>query len=551
MPRTDLRAACVCVAAAAATLLAAWSLAAPTHSGYQSRGPEDEAHRAFRLDGAAAAALSLTALVSAVASSAGIGGGAILVPLFNLLLGFSIQMATTLSQAAILGGSVGAVGFSLTRRHPTDRRKRLIDFALAKVLMPSLLLGVSLGRAPLGWSHATAAAGLTPPPTPPLCRAGVLLNIILPAWALVASLSLLIVYLTAKTLAAGMALHRAEEEGRAEMAQGLLATQQREQAALGDRGLAAGSLDLLRGYSDEESEGGGGGEAGQVPGAEHPSWSKPGGGEAGGSAPDGAGPLTVALHSLGDPGEVGGGWETTGGRLHCGHQLGLSDAVLRPQARGGGGVPWGDIAQLLGVWAAFAGLQLGKDAFPRGAWQYGALFASQALLAAAAAALAIGRAGSKSEGPESLGAPLLYASGRAAEGDVVGGWTPRRLAAVSAITVAGGVLAGALGIGGGMVLGPMLLHLGVLPQVASATASFFVLVSSGSSVAALAAAGRLNLEYGAVLAATCLLSAVAGVALVGKLVKRSGKASLVVFLLAGLLAAGGVCTAIGALPSPE
>lgn len=44
-------------------------------------------------------------------------------------------------------------------------------------------------------------------------------------------------------------------------------------------------------------------------------------------------------------------------------------------------------------------------------------------------------------------------------------WTSRQLAVYPVIALLAGALAGLLGIGGGMVIGPLLLELGVLPQV--------------------------------------------------------------------------------------
>ncbi len=45
--------------------------------------------------------------VSALSNAAGVGGGAIFVPLFNVLLQFPIKAATALSQAVITGGALG------------------------------------------------------------------------------------------------------------------------------------------------------------------------------------------------------------------------------------------------------------------------------------------------------------------------------------------------------------------------------------------------------------------------------------------------------------
>lgn len=53
--------------------------------------------------------------------------------------------ATALSQAVITGGALGAVSYSVSRRHPRDASRTLVDWELALVICPGLLLGVSTG----------------------------------------------------------------------------------------------------------------------------------------------------------------------------------------------------------------------------------------------------------------------------------------------------------------------------------------------------------------------------------------------------------------------
>ena len=50
-----------------------------------------------------------------------------------------------LSQAAIAGGALSGAAFALFRGHPADGRMPLLDFRMALVLMPVLLLGTSVG----------------------------------------------------------------------------------------------------------------------------------------------------------------------------------------------------------------------------------------------------------------------------------------------------------------------------------------------------------------------------------------------------------------------
>ena len=117
--------------------------------------PLDPVHRPLRLTPRTATALALSLVVAALSNAAGVGGGAIFVPLFVALLAFPVKEATALSQAVITGGALGSVSYCISRSHPRDSQRPLIDFDLALVLTPSLLWGVN---------------------------AGVLLNSVLPSW---------------------------------------------------------------------------------------------------------------------------------------------------------------------------------------------------------------------------------------------------------------------------------------------------------------------------------------------------------------------------------
>jgi len=48
--------------------------------------------------------------------------------------------------------------------------------------------------------------------------------------------------------------------------------------------------------------------------------------------------------------------------------------------------------------------------------------------------------------------------------------------------VCGGISGGCLGIGGGMIFNPILMDMGMLPQVASASGMYLVLFSSFSTM---------------------------------------------------------------------
>ena len=70
-----------------------------------------------------------------------------------------------------------------------------------------------------------------------------------------------------------------------------------------------------------------------------------------------------------------------------------------------------------------------------------------------------------------------------------------------------------------------------------------VLFSSGQAAASFALEGRLNLPYAAAFSAACALAAFVGVGAVSAAVRRSGRASIVVWLLTAIVGSGAALTA--------
>jgi uncharacterized membrane protein YfcA len=62
------------------------------------------------------------------------------------------------------------------------------------------------------------------------------------------------------------------------------------------------------------------------------------------------------------------------------------------------------------------------------------------------------------------------------------------------LSYASGVGAGTLGIGGGMIINPVLLSMGFLTEVAAAVAGFSVLFTSSSTTSQFAIAGAIDIK---------------------------------------------------------
>ncbi|KAG6964761.1 hypothetical protein JG687_00005784 [Phytophthora cactorum] len=120
------------------------------------------------------------------------------------------------------------------------------------------------------------------------------------------------------------------------------------------------------------------------------------------------------------------------------------------------------------------------------------------------------------------------------EGDIH--WIKRRVLMFPAVCTTAGVAAGLLGIGGGMVKGPIMLEAGVLPAVQSATASFMILFTASSTTLQFAINGQFpgefQFDYMAWFAFVGFLGGFCGLKCVGFFVKKYKRESIMVYMLA-------------------
>lgn len=98
-----------------------------------------------------------------------------------------------------------------------------------------------------------------------------------------------------------------------------------------------------------------------------------------------------------------------------------------------------------------------------------------------------------------------------------------------------GFAAGALGIAAGTVLGPVLLELGMLPMVATASSGFMVLFTASSTTTQFLILGQLQVDYALFFAGIGLVGAGIGNTGVNYLVKKWRKTYFIIFMLAGII----------------
>ncbi|KAL8138544.1 hypothetical protein V2J09_004545 [Rumex salicifolius] len=95
------------------------------------------------------------------------------------------------------------------------------------------------------------------------------------------------------------------------------------------------------------------------------------------------------------------------------------------------------------------------------------------------------------------------------------------------VGVFAGTIGGTVGLGGGVIMGPLFLQMGVPPEVSSATATFAMLFSSSMSVVEYYLLKRFPIPY-----RVTTIAALVGQFVVKRVIKILGRASLIIFTLA-------------------
>ena len=132
--------------------------------------------------------LSATVLLilgASVCSAGGIGGGGLFIPIFNLLLQFDAKTSAALSNFVILGGSMANLIWNFPQAHPLLPHKPVINYDVASLLQPNMLLGISIG---------------------------VICNVMFPGWLIILQLSVILGYITIRSWTNGLKRWRVESQ---------------------------------------------------------------------------------------------------------------------------------------------------------------------------------------------------------------------------------------------------------------------------------------------------------------------------------------------------
>lgn len=126
----------------------------------------------------------LLTFISAVANAGGLGGGAVIVPVYIFLFDYVTAESIPMSKATIFAGAIMNVFLIACKKHPKDENKLLVDYGLAGTVIPLLLGGTMIG---------------------------VLLTNILPPIITIVFLSLYLFYSTTGMYKKALKLHKQEE----------------------------------------------------------------------------------------------------------------------------------------------------------------------------------------------------------------------------------------------------------------------------------------------------------------------------------------------------
>lgn len=427
------------------------------------------------------------------ASVGGIGGGGLLVPLYMLALGLG-RFAIPLSKATICGGAISNVAIQCRRRHPLAEDRPLIAYDVAAIFEPLTLAGTVIG---------------------------VLLNSILPEWLVTVLLVALLSYTARKTLIKGRAMWLKESRRKS------------VEERLPKSVIVATAAWVNPAHEAADARGS---EPGRRVSAadfyvmeENSVTVQDTGDDEGEAAPEAAARRATS--------------RAASGVSKAGH--GLATTVIEESGPSSGGegtltLIWSLV--LAWTFVLFTALLKGGHgadpllfAVPCGGVRYWALTLLSVLGMVGMTALVGCRLSSMQKRKAATGHKPL-------KGEIV--WEGSQLVVLPAFCVVAGVAAGLLGIGGGMVTGPLLLALGVNPAVAAATSGFMVLFTSSSTTIQFLVAGMLRADYAIWYGGVGVLATVVGQSFAGWYIRVYGRQSVVVLTLGIVIGLSGVVTGL-------
>ncbi|GAV64472.1 TauE domain-containing protein, partial [Cephalotus follicularis] len=351
---------------------------------------------------------------AACGSAGGAGGGGIFVSMLSLIIGFDAKSAAAMSKCMVTGITVAAAYYNIKLRHPTLERP-IIDYDLALLFQPMLVLGISLG---------------------------VTCSVLFAEWMV--SVLLIILLFVIST----MAFRKGVE------------TWKKETIKIKEVARVAES----NGISDEAIE------------------------------------LECQTEDL---------------KNNCQTE---TKEPKRTKVSIIENVNWKDLGLLVSVWIAILALQIAKNYTTTCSVLYCVLVFLQI-------PVTVGVSGYEA---------YRLLKGRrkiASMGEAVADWRVPQLVFYCFCGLMAGVLGGLLGLGGGSILSPLFLEMGIPPLVSAATASLAMLFSATLSVIEFYLLKRFPVPYALYLFGVAIIATFVGQHGVRRLIDMLGRASIIIFIL--------------------
>ena len=120
-------------------------------------------------------------------------------------------------------------------------------------------------------------------------------------------------------------------------------------------------------------------------------------------------------------------------------------------------------------------------------------------------------------------------------------WTWKPIKIFIAFGVIAGIGASLLSFGGALILGPVMLRLGVRPEVSAGTSTAIIVVTSSISIIQYSIAGKLELIYGVWFFGFSLMGSAVGIGVIKAIVNKLKRGSIMVITLTVLM---GLCAVL-------
>jgi uncharacterized membrane protein YfcA len=454
--------------------------------------------------------MACAALGILLAAGGGIGGGGILVPVYVLVGSFAAKEAVPLSNVTILGGSIANCFFNFMKKHPyyekppygqerVDRPR--IDFDIVNVMEPMTIAGSVLGS---------------------------LINKLLPGWLLTIMLMVVLGLITIKTILSGR--KKWIKEGQY--------FENHENAVQQLKAINGGKqpTDEQIGEKMDELE-----EAKNITA-----------GVAAATKPDSYDPLdagfekhykeqgeSAKLVAMNNTGGYTGPTEGDNSNAAMIERMKEEEKVSFPRFK---------LVLLFFCWVGVNCLDLfrGGGSFTGpfdvecGDLKYWILTFMYVPFTCIIAGYVACYLMADTKKKDEIGYPWV-------EGDVR--WTPKSSFLYPLICSTAGLFAGMFGVGGGIVKGPLMNEMGVLPEVTQATAAFMIFFTASSATVSYALYGLIIWSYAIAFFFLGMVFTAIGQVVVFKIVEKTGRSSIIVFVIGAILGVSTVLLAVNGFSS--